>query len=78
MATGWLATNTLRRHLHVPLKNIINMSNNALYVDHFITHVSIVGWDIRDESKEIIWHLQDNTGEILAEAVGSVSEVKWK
>ncbi|CAG8535902.1 11783_t:CDS:10 [Funneliformis caledonium] len=74
MATGWLATNTLRRHLHVPLKNIIQMSNNELYVDHFITHVSIAGWDIRDESKGIIWNLQDNTGEIRAEAVGSVSE----
>jgi len=75
MATGWLATNTLRRHLHVPLKNLIRMSNSTLYVDHFITHVSIAGWDIKNESKRIIWYLQDNTGEILAEAVGSVSGV---
>ncbi|PKC71953.1 hypothetical protein RhiirA1_452980 [Rhizophagus irregularis] len=75
LATGWLATNTLRRHLHVPLKNIIKLSNSALYVDHFITHVSIAGWNIKNDSKSIIiWHLQDNTGEILAEAVGSVSE----
>ncbi|CAI2171539.1 5788_t:CDS:10 [Funneliformis geosporum] len=75
MATGWLATNTLRRHLHVPIKNIIQMSNSELYVDHFITHVSIAGWDIKDDkSKGIVWNLQDHTGEIRAEAVGSVSE----
>ncbi|GBB95405.1 hypothetical protein RclHR1_25280002 [Rhizophagus clarus] len=74
LATGWLATNTLRRHLHVPLKNIIKLSNSALYVDHFITHVLVAGWNIENDSKRIIWHLQDDTGEILAEAVGSVSE----
>jgi hypothetical protein len=75
LATGWLATNTLRSHLYVSLKNIIRLSNSALYVDHFITHVSIAGWNIKNDSKKIIWHLQDNTGEIFAEAVGSVSEV---
>ncbi|GES83818.1 hypothetical protein GLOIN_2v1685446 [Rhizophagus clarus] len=74
LATGWLATNTLRKHLHVPLKNIIEMSNCALHVDHFITRVLIIGWNIENDSKGIIWHLQDSTGEILAEAVDSVPE----